>query len=51
MVIRPINPSSTQPAAITNKGAAATAYIRGIQAALALKSVTLRALVMDTRGT
>ena len=31
---RPFNLSSTQPAASTNEGAAVTAYVRGIQAAL-----------------
>ena len=33
-VTHPFKPSSMQPAATTNKSAAATAYIRGMQAAL-----------------
>ena len=32
---RPFNPSSTQPAATTNKGAAATAFLGGMQATFA----------------
>ena len=32
---RPFNPSSTQLATTTNKGAAATAHIRGVQTSLA----------------
>ena len=35
MVTRPLNPSSTQPTAATNKGAVVAAYLRGIQATLA----------------
>ena len=48
-VTRPFNPSSTQLAAATNKGAAA-ACIRGMQATLARESLTLTAFTMDIIG-
>ena len=40
-----------QPTATTNKGEAATAYVRVMQATLAMESLTLTALVVATTGT
>ena len=37
-VTLPFNPSSTQPTATANKDAAATSYIRGMQASFAVES-------------